>query len=135
MQIFIYSTISTDDGLYMEIFIHSTLSLLMMSKLYADIYLLDYLSTDDSESGPILYRCLCLVSGFAFKCVGGLWGREAKNCLLYLCRISAFLYKNRVEFIASRSHKPPKHLKTKLPETATNIDKERASRTALIRPL
>ena len=39
-------------------------------------------------------------------------------------RISAFLYRYRIEFLASRTHKPTTHLKTKFPETDSNIDKE-----------
>ena len=39
-------------------------------------------------------------------------------------RISAFLYRYRMAFLASRPHKPTTHLKTKISETDSIIDKE-----------
>ena len=39
-------------------------------------------------------------------------------------RISAFLYRYRIAFLASRTHKPTTHLKTKISETDSIIDKE-----------
>ena len=39
------------------------------------------------------------------------WGRISSEA-----RISAFLYRYRIAFLASRPHKPTTHLKTKIPE-------------------
>ena len=48
--------------------------------------------------------------------LGGRVGSEA--------RIGAFLYRYRAAFSAPRPHKPSTHLKTKIPETDKNTDKE-----------
>ena len=54
--------------------------------------LIGYLSTDDSKSGLVHCRRLCLVSGIiVFKRLGGLWGREAENAILYLYRKALIL--------------------------------------------
>ena len=51
-----------------------------------------YLSTDDSGSSLVHCRRLCLVSGiFVFKCLGGLWGREAENATPYQYRQALIL--------------------------------------------
>ena len=50
-------------------------------------------------------------------CPGCGWVRRAEGRTSSEARFSAFLYRFRIAFFASRSNKPSTHLKTKIPET------------------
>jgi len=73
-------------------------------------------STSNWELYPVPLPTTSNKQGPSKKPEGGRISSEA--------RTSAFLCRYRIAFSASRPHKPTTHLKTKIPETDSNIDNE-----------